>query len=76
MALEDENNEQHFRSDEVNEEDANTYSHLRESNKIINGLRDRRDRIITNSNYVTDYRFEHENGSWCEIELQVILMIY
>ena len=72
MALEDENNEQHSRLDEVNEDDTSTHSHPRKSNKAVNGLKSRRDRIIINSNYVTDYRFDHDNGSWCEIELQVI----
>jgi hypothetical protein len=57
----------------MNEDDTST-SRPRKSNKVVNvnGLRNRRDRIIIDSIYVTDYRFDNENGSWCEIELQVI----
>ncbi|RIA84105.1 DNA-directed RNA polymerase I complex large subunit Nuc1 [Glomus cerebriforme] len=63
---EDENNEQ-TRLDEVNEDDT---SLLQKNNKVADELRDRHDRIIMNSNFVTDYRFDNEDGGWCEIELQ------
>ena len=76
---EDENDEQFNELDEENEHDTSTQSTFprrRRSSKAVNGLKNRRDRIIMGSSYVTNYRFDYENGSWCEIELQVILMIF
>ncbi|GES96144.1 DNA-directed RNA polymerase I complex large subunit Nuc1 [Rhizophagus clarus] len=67
----DENNEQQQpKLDDINGEDTSTINRLQRSNKVVDVLRDRRDRIIMNSNYVTDYRFDNENGGWCEVELE------
>lgn len=69
----DENNEQQQpKLDDINDDDISTLNRSQRSNKAADGLRDRRDRIIINSNYVTDYRFDNENDGWCEIELEVI----
>ncbi|CAB5372246.1 unnamed protein product [Rhizophagus irregularis] len=67
----DENNEQQQpKLDDINDDDISTLNRSQRSNKAADGLRDRRDRIIINSNYVTDYRFDNENDGWCEIELE------
>jgi DNA-directed RNA polymerase I subunit RPA1 len=66
------NVQQQPKLDDINDEGISTLNRPQRSNKATDELRDRRDRIIINSNYVTDYRFDNENGGWCEVELEVI----
>ncbi|CAI2194576.1 18570_t:CDS:2, partial [Funneliformis geosporum] len=65
--FEDENNNNEHPNglNEENEHDkgtSSTSSRRQRNNRVVNGLKDRSDRIILGSSYVTNYLFDYDNG--------------